>query len=91
MKGRYVIFSILLILVLAVLWALKTSAPKHIVPGAPWAAPAIPADAVTERDAIVSRVQGALSTPIAFFGRVIDQNGEPVPDATINFTALGDC
>jgi hypothetical protein len=40
------------------------------------------------RNQTVQKVLGILATPIAFYGRVIDQRGDPVPDATINYTAL---
>ena len=41
-----------------------------------------------ERKAVVRKIQSALATPITFYGKVIDQNGDPVPDATVNYGAL---
>src|SRR6266550_951414 len=36
----------------------------------------------------VAKIVSALATPITFYGRVIDQNGDPVVNATVNYTAL---
>ena len=38
--------------------------------------------------AVAERVEAILATPITFYGKVIDQNGDPVPDATVNYGAL---
>jgi hypothetical protein len=40
------------------------------------------------RSAVREQIQGLLTTPITFYGTVIDQNGAPVADATINYGAL---
>jgi hypothetical protein len=40
------------------------------------------------RKAVADRVRGILATPITFYGKVIDQTGDPVPDATVNYNAL---
>lgn len=39
------------------------------------------------RKEIVRAVTNSLSTPISFYGRIIDQHGDPVADADINFKA----
>ena len=36
----------------------------------------------------VAKIISALATPITFYGRVIDQDGDPVPGATVNYTAV---
>ena len=36
----------------------------------------------------VAKIVSALATPITFYGRVIDQNGDPVPSAIVNYTAV---
>ena len=40
------------------------------------------------RKEVVEKIQSALATPIAFYGKVIDQNGDSVPGATVNYGAL---
>jgi hypothetical protein len=40
------------------------------------------------RKVVVEKVQEVLAAPITFYGKVIDQNGGPVPDATVNYGAL---
>jgi len=40
------------------------------------------------RKETVSKIVSALATAITFYGRVIDQNGDPVVNATIYYTAL---
>lgn len=41
-----------------------------------------------KRKAAVDLVVSALATPIEFYGRVVDQNGDPVAGATVGFSAL---
>jgi hypothetical protein len=61
----------------------QVSGPQQI-PG-----PSQPTQPIEQRrGAVREAVQGILSTPIAFYGKVIDQNGAPVADATINYGAL---
>ena len=45
-------------------------------------------DQVARRNEVIEKIQRSLATPITFYGKVIDQNGDPVPGATINYTAL---
>jgi hypothetical protein len=61
------------------------------VPNAPSARtpPVAPARRIEEvRRAVAEEVQSVLLTPITFYGRVVDQNGDPVAGATINYGAL---
>ncbi len=37
---------------------------------------------------IAAKVQNALDTPIRLFGKVVDQNGDSVPDANVKFTTI---
>jgi hypothetical protein len=37
---------------------------------------------------VEARVQSILNTPIAFYGKVVDQNGHPVSDADVAFVAV---
>jgi len=41
-----------------------------------------------ERKAVLGQIEWAFKTPIVFYGRVIDNHGEPVPYATIGYTAI---
>jgi protocatechuate 3,4-dioxygenase beta subunit len=43
---------------------------------------------VAPRKEVVEKIQRSLATPITFYGKVVDQNGDPVPDATINYNSL---
>jgi hypothetical protein len=45
-------------------------------------------DQVARRKEVVEKIQRSLATPITFYGKVVDQNGDPVPDATINYNSL---
>jgi hypothetical protein len=45
-------------------------------------------DQVARRREVVDKIQRSLATPITFYGKVVDQNGDPVPDATVNYNAL---
>lgn len=37
---------------------------------------------------VVEKIQRVLATPITFYGKVIDQSGDPVPDAIVGYSAL---
>lgn len=39
------------------------------------------------RQKAVALIEKVFDTPIAFYGRVVDQNGDPVPDAEVGYTA----
>ena len=56
------------------------NSPASIVRRVP---PVLPSRAV-----LSEQMQRVLATPIVFYGRVIDQNGDPVQGATVNYTAL---
>ncbi len=50
---------------------------------------AVPSQPIDERrKAVVENILGVLATPITFYGKVIDQNGNPVPDAAVGYSAL---
>lgn len=40
------------------------------------------------REAAVAAIVASLATPITFYGKVIDQNGEPIADARVGYSAL---
>ena len=40
------------------------------------------------RHAVVEKIQSVLGIPLTFYGRVIDQNGDPMPNVMVNYTAL---
>lgn len=44
--------------------------------------------AVKDREAAVRRIEAAFNTPITFYGRVVDEVGQPVPDASVNYGTL---
>jgi len=93
MKRKGLILTGLLIAALLLLWLLRPFQPKQIVPKpipspSPQATTASPGLQSPERNALVEKVERALAIPIAFYGKIIDQNGDPVPDATANYTAL---
>jgi len=50
--------------------------------------PQTPQDEAALRREVVEKIQRSLATPITFYGKVIDQNGDPVPAATVNYSAL---
>jgi hypothetical protein len=41
-----------------------------------------------QRKAIAEGVELILSTPITFYGKVVDQHGDPVADADVGYSAL---
>jgi hypothetical protein len=47
-----------------------------------------PPHQLVHRRPVVEDIVSALTMPITFYGRVIDQNGAPVPDALVNYTAM---
>jgi len=40
-----------------------------------------------DKKQVIEQITGVFSAPIAFYGRVIDQNGDPVPHANVGYTA----
>ena len=51
------------------------------------ASPTARRDEVHRREA-VAKIITVLATPIEFYGKVVDQNGEPVPDANVDYGAI---
>lgn len=45
-------------------------------------------DTAVRRTEAVNKIDGILKTPITFYGRVIDQNGDPVPSADVFYGVL---
>jgi hypothetical protein len=99
MKRKWIILIGLLVVAAMVLWWLRTPQPKQprdqvtpipepIPSASPHAATTTSAVQSLDRTAVVESIQGALATPITFYGRVVDQNDDPVPDATVNYNAL---
>jgi len=99
MKRKWIILIGLLVVAAMVLWWLRTPQPKQprdqvtpipepIPSASPHTATTTSAVQSLDRTAVVESIQGALATPITFYGKVIDQNGDPVPDATVNYSAL---
>ena len=99
MKQQTIILIGMLIVVSAVFWWSIAPQSKQTLEKVPQIAkPSLstsPQTAATsptvqsiERKEVVAKVQSALATPITFHGTVIDQNDDPVPDATVNYGAL---
>jgi hypothetical protein len=40
------------------------------------------------REEAIGKVQAVFGTPIAFYGKIIDQTGNPVPDAKVDYSAI---
>jgi hypothetical protein len=64
------------------------SPPGIMGQGASLPLPTDPASQDEERKAVLGQIETAFRTPIAFYGKVIDQYGEPVPHAAIGYTAI---
>ena len=99
MKRRKIILIGMLIVVSVVFWWLRAPQSKQTLEKVPQitepslstssqTAPTSPIVESIERKEGVAKVQRALVTPITFHGKVIDQNDDPVPDATVNYSAL---
>ncbi|MEY3480790.1 MAG: hypothetical protein RIQ71_1565 [Verrucomicrobiota bacterium] len=97
MTRRRIILLLAVVLLVLGLWRLLR-APGPV--GAPQTAPAAviqsPEEAITQQGTlandeikkqVLDQVAQVFSAPIAFYGKVIDQNGEPVPHASIGYTA----
>lgn len=64
-------------------------ASKSTSPGGPKRSASLTAPiAEAGRKESVAKIIAALSTPIAFYGRVVDQNGNPVADAEVDYGAI---
>jgi len=98
-KRIIIVLCFFAMVVALMLWLLKSS-PKPasatasqsptvaaVAQGSPaLAAPLPPIE--ERRKAVVEQIQSVLATPITFYGKVIDQNGDPVPDAVVGYSAL---
>jgi hypothetical protein len=65
-----------------------TPAPQQAVAANPSPGSQTAQDQPPHKRQVVEKIQRSLTTPITFYGKVIDQNGDPVPDATVNYSAL---
>src|SRR5438552_1090628 len=50
--------------------------------------PSIQQAQAARRKAAVENILGALATPITFYGKVIDQNGDPVSNANVKYGTI---
>ena len=104
MKQKSWILAVGALMAFAVIWSLRTTSvmsrtvtpiaagatsPRESLGAAQPSAEASPsARAEGHRDSVATAVLEMLGTPIAFYGRVVDQNNSPVADAAINYGAL---
>jgi hypothetical protein len=61
---------------------------KPTSPGGPQSGSPIGQIAAARRKESVAKVISALSTPITFYGKVVDQNGNPVADADVDYGTI---
>ena len=45
-------------------------------------------DKEDKKEAVIGKIISALSTPITFYGKVVDQDGNPVPNALVRYSLL---
>jgi hypothetical protein len=50
--------------------------------------PPIPPTLQARRKETVDKILASLATPITFYGRIIDQNGDPVPNANVRYGVI---
>ncbi len=62
------------------------SLPTNVPPSAPRTLEDIERLKQEKRKKVITQVQGMYDTPIKFFGKVVDQNGNPVPDAQVGYS-----
>ena len=94
-RRKYIIILAVAVVVLSLFWLLRVPSQKSNGDSAPVpvtmpesAQPQSPPIAQAERFKEASAlVDSVFSAPIAFYGRVIDQNGDPVPYANVGYTA----
>jgi hypothetical protein len=82
-----------LLLALGLWWLLRAPQPKpqdRLVaePGASMSPADVPVDSPPKTESelrrkAVAMIEGVFNTPIEFYGRVVDQNGDPVPNAHV--------
>jgi hypothetical protein len=99
-RRRTLIVAAILIVTIGLWWNSRTPESRHqkpppvvsILPSPTAVSSPSPSDSVQGRDPgrkkAVENILGALGQPITFYGKVIDQNGAPIVDATVNYTAL---
>lgn len=94
-RRRIIVFFAVVFLAVGLFWLLRvqpqeTTTGSATKPTAPpqsaqaGSSPKVEAERFKEASALVESI---FSAPIAFYGRVIDQNGDPVPYANIGYTA----
>lgn len=98
--NRKKIFIVLAVVIVGVLFWWLLSQPKKIpivhksaraasTLQLPTTSPVVATPPVAgNRKAVVEKIQGVMATPITFYGKVIDQNGEPVSNANVGYSAL---
>lgn len=94
-RRRIIVVLAVLLLVTGLFWFFRvppqtpTAGPAAVPAATPQTAQAQPSPIVeAERfKEAAALVESIFSAPIAFYGRVIDQNGDPVPYANIGYTA----
>lgn len=96
-RRRFILLLAIVLLALGLGWLLRASKPEAAAqvvaePGAPASPPAAaispaPQTEAELRQKAVAVVEKIFDAPIAFYGRVVDQNGDPVPDAEVGYTA----
>lgn len=98
MKHRRTILLLAFVLLVLGLWwllrALKAEPVAHVVagPGTPTSPPAAAESPALQtevelRQKAVAVVEKIFDASIAFYGRVVDQSGDPVPDAEVGYKA----
>ena len=96
-RRRIILLLAVVLLMLGLWWLLRVPQPEpspQVVagpgastsPAATGASPAPQTEAELRQKA-VAMIEKIFDTPIAFYGRVVDQNGDPVPDADVGYTA----
>jgi len=72
--------------------AIPNSSPAAVSPSpslsAPTANPQLLETQGEHRKKTVAKVLSILATPISFYGRVVDQNGNPIPDADVDYGVI---
>jgi hypothetical protein len=93
-RRKVIAFLAVVLLALGLWWLLRSSQPEPAgqVLAEPSASASPPADAPVDsppkseaelRQKAVAMIEGVFNTPIEFYGRVVDQSGDPVPDAHV--------